>query len=85
MSIISIASSLSSLGVSSSDLSRLTFREPWLDSLPLLAAPFPKEATARGPLGPTHANLPRRKRSSVTSVDIPGPAPSMSDRVGFFS
>ncbi|KAJ7645202.1 hypothetical protein DFH06DRAFT_1333490 [Mycena polygramma] len=38
-------------------------------------APAFPNIPAKGHLGPTAGNLPRRKRSSVASLDIPVPAP----------
>ncbi|KAJ7194882.1 hypothetical protein GGX14DRAFT_576090 [Mycena pura] len=68
----------------------LTFRERrgFTLSLTLAPPPFPNVA-AKGELGPTISNLPRRKRSSVASIDLrppaPAPAPVDAGRTEYFS
>ncbi|KAK7013748.1 hypothetical protein R3P38DRAFT_2788021 [Favolaschia claudopus] len=55
---------------------RRTLRERCGWDLTISFAPAPTPVVAKGNLGPTINNLPRRKRSSVVSIDLPPRAAS---------
>ncbi|KAJ7142231.1 hypothetical protein C8R44DRAFT_865594 [Mycena epipterygia] len=56
-----------------------TLRERCGFTLSLSFAPAFPNLPAKGHVGPTAGNLPRRKRSSVTSIDLPAPVPAPAD------
>ncbi|KAJ7089524.1 hypothetical protein C8R44DRAFT_892223 [Mycena epipterygia] len=64
-----------------------TLRERCGFTLSLSFAPAFPNLPAKGHVGPTAGNLPRRKRSSVTSIDLPAPAhiDSNTSRAEYFA
>ncbi|KAJ7627868.1 hypothetical protein B0H17DRAFT_1150860 [Mycena rosella] len=59
----------------------ITSRALRLHALALIRPGFPfPYMPAKGPIGPTAGNLPRRKRSSVTSLELPARAPVVPER-----
>ncbi|KAJ7214946.1 hypothetical protein GGX14DRAFT_609834 [Mycena pura] len=73
-----LSSTVPSCSISeSSDLASaaLTLRDRRGFTLSLTFAPFLPNIAPKGALGPSLSNLPRRKRSSVVSIDLPAPLP----------
>ncbi|KAJ7162905.1 hypothetical protein C8R46DRAFT_1221711 [Mycena filopes] len=65
---------------------RGSLRERCGFTLWLSFAPALPNIRAKGHLGPTAANLPRRKRSSVVSLDLEPPSPVVVDaRAEYFA
>ncbi|KAJ7669141.1 hypothetical protein B0H17DRAFT_1209695 [Mycena rosella] len=62
-----------------------TLRERCGFTLWLSFAPAFPCILAKGPIGPTAGNLPRRKRSSVVSLDLPAPVDLNAIRTEYFS
>ncbi|KAF8206930.1 hypothetical protein K438DRAFT_1962579 [Mycena galopus ATCC 62051] len=67
---------------------RTTLRERCGFTLFISFAPAIPNIRAKGHLGPTAGNLPRRKRSSVVSLELPAPGPvadSNTSRTEYFA
>jgi hypothetical protein len=65
-----------------------TLRERCGFTLFISFAPAFPNIPAKGHIGPIVGNLPRRKRSSVVSLELPAPAPPAdvnAGRMGYFS